>query len=300
MSQASSKYKCLTSTVDSDLQIGLHSSVSPNTGKGKRGRNVLFFRNFYTWNSVLAGAFGYDISPKSLRMRVEGQDLIYNRLNPLLLSEKRQKKKKWNEEGKDYFIIFPRTYILHLHSFSPGHTLNRYALFVNKYYEGYSFCCDNILEKFGGQRGVPVRFLVYRSQFSVEDFLSDGRNTNKFTKREKKITYFFPNSQVSLVFCRQYLESSERRVGTCFSVKPELPSISFLGSPHSLKVRANLSLKWPYLLHLFGAWGEGDGVVVFPLVFQLRVKQLHKWADSIQKMKRGEKKETNENIGKST
>lgn len=73
-------------------------------------------------------------------------------------------------------------------------------------------------------------------------------------------------------------------MGTCLSVRSELPSISFLGSPHSLKLRANRSLKWPYRLHLYWAWGEGDGIAVFPLVFQLKGKQVYTWADSNQRM----------------
>lgn len=98
----------------------------------------------------------------------------------------------------------------------------------------------------------------------------------KSLQKKKMSLIFFPNSEVFLVLCSQYPESSEGRVGTCFSITSELPFISFLGSPQSLKVRTNLSLKWPYLLHLSWAWGEGDGEVVFPLVFQLRVKQLYK------------------------
>lgn len=107
--------------------------------------------------------------------------------------------------------------------------------------------------------------------FSIDNLVSclgfsDRRNTNKFTERrekhEKIVTQFLPNSQLFLVLYKQHpflSESSEGRVGTRFSVKSELPSISFLGSPWSLKLQSKSVFRvvlYPSSLLGMG-WGVG-------------------------------------------
>lgn len=177
--------------MDSDLQTISCAPLSLQQGRGEGRQKSPFLSNFCIWNSMQEGLYGFDTpnctnewhfktwtTPWSTfrllstqqtvnafvlpspRMRTQRQDLTCR-------IEKRPERSEMKRE-MEKTRHFSRYFYLHQYSFFLGLPSNQADLICwHILWVWYSFCCNTILEKFGGQRNVFVRLLLHTNQFST-------------------------------------------------------------------------------------------------------------------------------------